>query len=318
MKYNYVIIGDTSWSYFFFYDLMRLNNVYYLSSPTELLPGKVNLLFFRAAFSPKRSGLIRYLAFNFIKRRMLDIMFDNKKPICYVFMDRHHILYNNENFMSWIKQYHPCNKTVLYMLDLVSRNSFLNVQKANKDFDFIITYDKGDASKYGWAHLPTPFSKIEVQSLPGYNKDVYFCGYAKNRMKEIIQAYNLCSRLGYTCDFYIKDCPNSERVEAEGIHYDVEMTYYENIRHVVGAKCILEIMQKGAEGFTPRLWEAIMYDKHLITNNNVIANSEYYYEKGCHILSDSMNVSFEPVKYPQYIKESLSPFKLVSLLEETL
>lgn len=100
------------------------------------------------------------------------------------------------------------------------------------------------------------------------------------------------------------------------------MSYLENIRHVRNSKCFHEIMQKGTDGFTPRLWESIMYNKHLITNNEQIRESPYYYEKGCYFVEklDSLDPTqlLSPIVYPQEIKNLLSPQSLIDMIEQNL
>lgn len=324
-KYNYIIFGDNSWSSFFFHDLKVMENVRYLSTPSANIPSKIGKLLCKAAFSPRRSAITHRIAFCLIKKQMLDFNFGNDNPVCYVFMDRHHLLYNNYALIRYIKRKKTKNRTILYMLDLVSRNNDLDVNYAKRVFDLIITYDKGDSIKYDWPYLSTPFSFIDVPPLEAPPCDVYFCGYAKNRIKDIMKAYYICHRLGLKCQFFIKDCPQEYQINTDDIYYDVNMSYFENIRHVRNSKCILEIMQKGADGFTPRLWEAIMYNKHLITNNEQIRESPYYYEKGCHFMENlekgyplDPTLLLSPIVYPQEIKKLLSPQSLIDMIDQNL
>ena len=88
------------------------------------------------------------------------------------------------------------------------------------------------------------------------------------------------------CDFNIMGLPKGEK-RISGINYpDILFSYTENIQHILKTKCILEIMQDNADGFTPRLWESIIYDRHLLSNNKNIASSIFYNAEGCHIINE--------------------------------
>ena len=51
------------------------------------------------------------------------------------------------------------------------------------------------------------------------------------------------------------------------------------MRRELSAKCILEIVQKGQVALTLRPYEAVAYNKKLLTNNKTILNFKYYNPK---------------------------------------
>jgi hypothetical protein len=223
--------------------------------------------------------------------------------------------------MRFLKKRKNCKGVVLYLIDLVSRNNNLTIEHAKKTFKYIFSYDQKDCELYKLRYVPTPFSKIPMPEINGTLVDVYFCGYAKNRMAEIKKFYYEIKKYGLSCSFYIKDCPLDERIESDEIHYDVNLSYKDNLSHACRARCILEIMQKNADGFTPRLWEAITYDKVLLSNNRYILTTPYYYEKGCIFFEDISQLPKllqTELVYPEEIKRRLSPNNFIEKVDSII
>jgi len=124
---------------------------------------------------------------------------------------------------------------------------------------------------------------INDENIP--QSDVYFVGSAKDRLELIFDVFHQLKQEGITCDFYLSGVPSSKKIKDAGIHYIHKMSYIENLKHVVRTKCILEIVQGNAKSSTLRTWEAIMYDKKLLTNNLTIANDYYYDENYISLLT---------------------------------
>ena len=69
-------------------------------------------------------------------------------------------------------------------------------------------------------------------------------------------------------------------------------------------------MQDDASGFTPRVWESIAYDKHLLTNNASLEYSEFFNSNYMHQLAeigDVLSWINEPVSYGIEEKKQMSP-----------
>ena len=79
-------------------------------------------------------------------------------------------------------------------------------------------------------------------------------------------------------------------------------------------------MQSGANGFTPRLWESIVYDKFLLTDNVEVFKSEYN-SANIHSLDNLREITLwinSKTNYPQYIKEMISPKTLLDDIEKLI
>ena len=110
-------------------------------------------------------------------------------------------------------------------------------------------------------------------------------------------------------------------IQKDGIHYIENMSYKENLQHIKKCKFILELQQRGAVGPTLRTWEAICYNKYLITNNISIKESHFYDKKFVAlILSDG--IDFGDIECDeQYIntyKRFISPRNFLAFISEKL
>lgn len=322
LNYNYIYTGDNKWGEVFFSDLFGMEGFKYFQTEKDNLSIFQKLLQM-AHYSRKVRRLIGTPFKHIVYRHLFTHKFDNNTPICIIFQGNKTKFFNDPNFISELRKRNPNGKLVLYMIDLVSKNKELDPEYCNRVFDLIVTYDKKDAEKYGWVYVPTPFSKVELSGVKEYPETaVYFCGSAKERLDELIKFYDLCDAKGIKCNFYLPDKIDDGLKCRDGIHYSTILKYKENLCRLSRAKCNLELMQDGAVGFTPRLWEAIMYDKHLVSNNKAIKESPYYYEEGIHFIDEGIDAISEkiqkPIVYPNEIKALLSPKHLLRVIDQEL
>lgn len=327
LKYNFVVIqSGADYNRVATSDLEKRSDVKVFYELCQDNPSRFDKLLYSFF---KSSKVDKYFKMPFLKRwqkKFENIEFENaSKPLCFVVdVELIHARFGYD-FLIFLRKRYPLAKTVGFYNDLVSTKQVGGrPEKIRSYFDLITTYDKGDAEKYGLEYYPTFFSDYCVQSNPNIeSSDVYFVGAAKNRLKKILSAYMACSKAGLKCDFYLKGVKKDDRLLMPGIHYlDKNMSYVENLEHVVKSKCILEIMQEGAVGATFRLWEAINYGKLLITNNRSIKNSVFYdanyitvienfdkidfsFVKNCEYSENPMRNQIRPKKYLQFIQDKL-------------
>lgn len=320
LKYNYVICGAGGYYDIGYRDIMDLSGVNYYSSYDDCVKTKLGKLLVRLNFSDKVNRMVSTPFSRLVYPLIYKPNFGEKKPLCYLFFGNVQYVYQS-SFLDYLRSTYPDMKLVLYMQDLISRNSKLKFDACREKFDLILSYDKGDAVKYGLPFHPTPMSDVFFESDPNLSKsDVYFCGFAKTRYPLIHELYKKYTELGLKCDFHIMQHPNNEE-KIKGIHYEDKIfTYEQNIQHVLNTKAVLEIMQEGADGFTPRVWESIIYGKHLLTNNDSLPLSEYYDERFMHHINISSikNLINTPVLYSVSQKTRLSPIHLLEYIDELL
>ena len=264
----------------------------------------------------------RYIKYPFsclTNRIIFPIDFERSYPICFIFFDQYYGM--SEKYIKFLKGRFKNSSFVLYAQDKVRFIKGFNIEKAKHLFDLIYSYDHHDCEQYGLIYYPTPYSKYEVPSntkLP--ETDVFFCGKAKTRYDVILKTYEVLKSKGLSCDFYLTSVPD-ECPRLEGIHYNKGLDYVTYLQHLTHSHCVLEVMQEGADGFTPRLWESIMYDKHLLTNNESVFSS-HYNNMFIHELNSSLCSNFgfirTPASYDIDIKKSLSPLLYLKDIESRL
>ncbi len=321
LNYNYVICTPGGFYDISFADVVNLANVRYFSSHYSGLHSWFQRALFRINFSKQINHWIKEPFSFYVNSRLYrNDLFDKQNTIV-VFCANVGYVYNT-SYIHYLKQRNPHLKFVLYFTDLVSKTENVDLDYIRNTFDVIISYDRGDANKYDFKYYPTPYSRIYNESLDVDTEeyDLYFCGKAKDRYQTIFHIYEQCVSKGLKCDFYLYNLSEDKRIYGEGLHYDIPMSYVENIRQLQKSRAILEIMQRNADGFTPRLWEAIMYDKHLLTNNEAVFNSVYCDNVGVHSIDilERKDGYFEiknNVKYSDNLKKSISPIAFLEYIE---
>ena len=322
-KYNYVICGSGGYYIYGYKDAMNLPNVSYHKNRYAGFNSLFSRILLRLCFSKKINKIYKNPFSSFVYPRLFPNSFPKETLICFLFFGNLQDIYQS-TYIEYLRRNYPNVKVVLYMQDLVARNRYLNFEKCRNQFDEIFSYDKSDCFKYGLKYHPTPMSKVEQPlSMNTKPSDFFFCGSAKNRLNTIHKIYDFLTEQGYVCDFVILDPPKDAQLRT-GINYRRHpISYEENLSRVAGTSCVVEIMQQNADGFTPRLWESIIFDKHLLSNNSSIADSQYYYPSTMHIISDDF-VSFDTTwlhscsKTPEILKTSLSPISLLKFIDNQI
>lgn len=303
-------------------DLSELENADYYDHPFDACVNVCIKFLGKLVFKPKFNRLFPSFIERLLYRNIINSCTQHIDSVCYVIFPPT-LFYLKPEFISEIRKIKPDSKVVIYFQDIIRSYSDWNawIPQLRKISDLIITYDKTDAEEFGFKYFPTPFSMVEI--CPDNNiplSDVYFCGKAKTRFDTIIEVYKKLAQKGLICDFYIYGVNNKDRIVASGLHYDEPLSYYNNLQHIQKTKCLLEIMQEGAVGFTPRLWESVWADKHLLTNNSVVSKVSFYDSDAIHFIETDLdlidNWINEKISYGNSTKQSLSPKKLLRFIDQ--
>ena len=320
-NHNFIIAGSSGYSKVGYYDLTLIDGVQYFHGMKEGIHSRLDLLLQRLTFSEKVNKLVHTPFSNYSFSKLYCTNFKEQKPLVFLFFGQNEIIYQS-GYVEFLRKKYPGIKIVLYMIDIISRNKKLDFPKSRELFDLILSYDRGDCERYGLEFFPTSYSRFPVPENPAIESfDVYYCGNAKMRGDLIFDTYKKCKGLGMKCKFFITAAPEKKRIDTEDIVYDKYIDYVENLQYVKKAKCILEVMQTNADGFTPRLWESIIYDRHLLTNNNSIQNSTFYNPLSMHRLEkiDTIKDWIDtPIVTEETTKDALSPVHLLRFIDDKL
>lgn len=270
MEYNYVFFQVPHDYYSIsMSETLSMSNVKYCNY-YPYFGGKLMQLLHRIHFSGKINSIISLPFKNIWNKFYFNNTFSDDKPICFIFSGATAI-WSKSGLTNYLKSKYAGAKFVCFYQDIIASYKDFTINQAKSYFDLVISYDKVDAEKYGILYHPTQYTKIIIpQNDLLSESDIYFVGAAKNRLGTIIKAYEYFKKIGLKCDFNITDVALKDRKYVNEINYINRMSYIENLQHIEKAKGILEIMQEGAVGFTLRMWEAITYNKLLITDNKAI------------------------------------------------
>ncbi len=316
--FNYVVFGYYNDFYRIPYsDVDKLDNAVYLYKPIDS-SNKLLTFLYKAHFS---GALNRFFDFPFKSiwnGMMFRRRFTTKRPICFIFFIRRCYLLKY-GLMEHLKKRYPDAKFVCHYQDLVEHCTDVSVDYIKEKFDLVFSFDQQDAKKYGFEYYPLVYSDYKVNDDPTIEQsDVYFVGKAKDRLDDIIEAYERLSYAGLKCDFHITGVKAEDRRLSDRIDYCDKMPYIENLKRIKATRCLLEVMQKGGHGYTLRACEAIMYDRRLLTNNPEVKRAPFYLSNNIAVFNKVSDID------PTFItngdravdynyKERLSP---VHMLEE--
>ena len=249
--------------------------------------------------------------------------FKNDKPFCFVFASTSYPL----QYIKYLRNKYPGCKIVKIHRDLLKiahLNPMYTEEHMNQLFDLRLTFDEGEAKRYGLSHFTEIESKVNIELSASYPIcDVFFAGKAKDRLPKLIQAYDLFEKAGYKCDFFITHVPEENQIKRKGITYsNTFMPYKEMLYKAVNSRCMFDINQSGAVGYTSRFLEAIMYNKLFITDNPAVIDTEYF--KSGHILyfKNIQDIKPEFIEKKEIINynysDAFSPIKLILQIDNEL
>ena len=138
-------------------------------------------------------------------------------------------------------------------------------------FDLVYTFSPKDAEQYGMLQTTHYYPKLPVVSDAPV-KSVFFVGNEKNRKLFLNELTDLFTEKSIGFDFYVVGSRNKR-------WKSVRLPYSKVVDKVNSANVILDMADKRQTGMTLRYYEAVCYNKKLLTNNVNIVNMPYYDER---------------------------------------
>jgi len=213
----------------------------------------------------------------------------------------------------------------LFVVDAMDADSFIMKTARplilNMKFDHIYTFEPADVKKYGFEYLGFGgyYSKknIDIPLTPKY--DLVFTGGVKGgRQEAIVELHHFLVRTA--CNFYF-ELNSKPFFEGEHVKYYYGWIPYEDFLNTeLEGNCILEIVQKGQTGPTLRYFEAICYNKKLVTNNPHIVEFPFYNPQWMKIYQKPEDIDVDWLKKIEQIdygyNGEFSPTRLIDNLYE--
>ena len=323
LSHNFVVLGSDNDFYKISYrNIANTNKTRYISTNIDTDNKILNFLY-KLHCSQTIENILKLPFKSVWNKHYFKNTFNNNDPICFVFTGNH-ISKLRYGFDKYLRKIYPNCKLVIFYQDLITRRRNSLFEKYRDRFDLVLSFDQKDARDYGLVYYPLVYTPEEYETegeLP--RSDVFFVGKAKNRLDEILTAYEKLSEAGLNCDFHIVNVPEADRKYADKINYCSQMSYTENLKHIKATSCLLEIMQKGGHGYTLRACEAITYGKRMITNNPEIINAPFYRPELISVFENTADIDVDFVKNGEFkvdynYKEELSPLKMFEFVENKL
>lgn len=204
------------------------------------------------------------------------------------------VLFTNSSFLrskyplsvlqGYKKKYNNIQYVLLYV-DIVNHpvSEYANYLRTKGVFDYVYSVDQRDAAEYGFEYSLTPYSRDERFNNIECDKNIYFCGVTKGRQEQIALVIEQCHRhdLRISMDIIYAENEVSSALEYNDCDIRVRsggdfLKYPEVLSNTLSAECILEIVQKNQVALTLRAYEAVCYNRKLLTNNRAIFDFPFY------------------------------------------
>lgn len=181
---------------------------------------------------------------------------------------------------SFLKK-HPNCIPVMIFIDPIDNYMSRYAHKLTKQIPqfLCLTYDPKDAQTYGYHHTMCIYSTYDLPANePAY--DIYFSFSGMKRLEQVQDITDYFIQNQVNANIIIAGEPAHEqyiKTQTRGISFlKSRKTYPEVLDDVSRSNCLLEILQEGHSGATLRYYEAVCYNKKLLTTNKNIVNLPFY------------------------------------------
>lgn len=214
---------------------------------------------------------------------------------------------------------------VLLLVDPMSRiNSFDKEKFMFFRNGLILTFDPRNAEANHFHLLESYYSMLPAEPVHEPRESVYFCGADKGRLEMIHRVYEVLSQRGIDCDFHVQ-IPKSRKKERKhpGIGYFLDSIPYQHvINQIGGCSCILDLTQAHQSGVTIRYFEAVCYNKKLLTDNPYVKELPFYDPEYIQVFDDPESIDAEWIKKPVDVDYGydgrFSPLRLLDAIPSML
>lgn len=202
---------------------------------------------------------------------------------------------------SFMKKY-PVTLNCIYLdvRDRVNVCGYANMLCEKKVFDRVFTFDPNDAKKHNMELCFTPYSRINVERVEE-NSQLYFCGTDAGRMYLLYQLWQNARRKSIAVKFDLVGCQQFKQFfeeDSKVYFHEAHVKYPQLLVEMQKSSCILDVTQYGQAGFTLRPYEAVVYNKKLLTNNKRIFEFQFYDERYMRYFEKIDDIDWEWLKEP--------------------
>ena len=204
------------------------------------------------------------------------------------------------------KIHNTAHKVVAYQWDGLAR--FPKVFKVINQFQRFFVFDLEDYHRYRYQYpnlLPCTnfyFDMPEESVSVNENEVLYVGAYMKDRIQSLIRVVDALSQYNLTLNinlFYGRKTPPISHSHLSFISKGI--SYAENLKITKKAAVILDIKTVEHNGLSLRIFEAIKYQKKLITDNKSIMQYDFYHPNNFYVIEDDHFQGLAAFLNSQYI-----------------
>lgn len=296
MKRKFIIVLGNTFIKYTYADLLHDERVIVFDNAIQDTKNRLLNAIKRIHLS-NRINLIINLPFKGIWKSVFDdIEWDDDTIYYIIFSDTYPL---KPLYLKNIREKHNI-KYVLFAAFLWDGN-FQNSKRRRDDavalgFDSIFTFEPSDAKKHGFIYCDIPYSIISDVESSNINYDLYLVASASNRLNTFLSVFKYVDGNNLSVKYRITNTKRKQQVIKNKIIYNQKISYATVINEVKQSNCILEVLSKGQTGATLRYYEAVCYNKKLLTNNKNVVNLPFYNPEYIHIFEKPEDIDIEWVK----------------------
>jgi len=321
MKYT-ILANSLEWCKYSWLGALKDKNIHYIHDPHPFKRG--SLMNFLWKIHYHFWGKHFFLPFKSIWYKAMlksyGLTPDEQNRI--ILYDRN-ILSTDFHFWAYVRNALPDVK-IVYLFSNVVRVSGASdygiIEKLNDVFDIVFAFDKKDAERYSFSYNPLIYTEFHGEGtvkLPHCH--LFYLGLAKDRLDDLIEIFEKAQKEGLKCDFHIVGVPTELQKYSDEIVYNKPMQYAEALNHIKAADCLVDIIQKNSYGLTIKTCEAVIYEKKLITSNQMVVEEKFYHPENIMVYNANANlkefIEKPIVHYGEVGKNVFSPYNLFNEIE---
>ena len=219
-------------------------------------------------------------------------------------------------------------KLALIILDTIGLDSPTSriTSKIFKDkiWDYVFTYDKDDSQKYDLIYLDEHYYSIpNIKNKNKKLKDAYYAGALKpGRTSELAELFSVLKANNLNVEFDITE-KDGRKIDFYDKKFNIHkrsISYKKVLKNTISSNCIIEFLQKNQYSPSLRYYEAVVFNKKLLTNNKNVKQLQFYDEKYMRFFENIQDIDFEWVKRREHIdygyNNEFSPIWIIKKIEE--
>lgn len=193
-------------------------------------------------------------------------------------------------------------KYVLFLLNPIELFKDTTMYNLNHmDFDLVLTCDFTDSGKYGFPYMEIPYSVLDsVKQNNDVDTDLYLICWSKGRLPLIHSVYSDAKKNNVIANFRVTGVEPEDQVY-DDISYNNRISYDEALIETSHANCILDMLPPGEDVITTRYYEAVCYNKKLLTSNKRVMEQPFYNPAYMHIFERPEDIDWDWVKERSHV-----------------